>query len=181
MDMDFLLIQKMKNGDEAALEQFVYKYYPRILSYCRCHICSSELADDLTQETFERFFKSLRSYRHSGRLANYLYVIAGNLCRDSYKIKRELPLDEIMPDGIPPGGVAAETEDAFAAVERRLDIEQAVKSLPDELREVVILYYFQNLKLREMAEIIGIGLPLVKYRLKKAKELLKNYIGEAVL
>lgn len=180
MDADFLLVQKMKNGDEAALERFVRKYYPRVQSYCRYHTYSLELADDLTQETFEHFFKSFRSYCHSGRLINYLYVIAGNLCRDSYKKKRELSLDELT-GGLPPGETAWETENSFAAVECRLDIEEAVKKLPDELREVVILHYFQNLKLRETADIIGIGLPLVKYRLKKAKDTLRNYIGEETL
>lgn len=60
----------------------------------------------------------------------------------------------------------------------RLDMEQALHSLPEELREVVILYYFQELKQKEIAKILGIGLPLVKYRLKRAKEMLTAYFIE---
>ena len=170
MDADFLLIHKMKNGDEAAVELFVRTYYPVIRNYCYCHTCREETAEDLTQETFERFFRSFSSYRHAGKLANYLYVIAGNLCRDSYKKKRDL-----LPDTLPEKG-----ENPLEAAERRMDLEDALGKLPGEMKEVVILHYFQDLKLREVAKILGIGLPLVKYRLKRAKELLKIYIGEAV-
>ena len=46
------------------------------------------------------------------------------------------------------------------------------------MQEVVILHYFQDLKLKEVADIIGIGLPLVKYRIGKAKELLSVYLGD---
>lgn len=55
-------------------------------------------------------------------------------------------------------------------------IEQALKQLPDELREVITLYYFQELKLREISETLQIGLPLVKYRLKRAKQQLEEWM-----
>ena len=170
MDADFLLIHKMKNGDEAAMELFVRKYYPAIRNYCRCHTYIDETAEDLTQETFENFFRSFMSYHHSGKLKNYLYVIAGNLCRDSYKKKRELLLEE-LPEM---------KEYPLETVDIRMDIEEAVRRLPEDMKEVIILHYFQDMKLKEVAEIIGIGLPLVKNRLKKAKEQLKIYIGEEV-
>lgn len=168
MDADFFLIQKMKNGDEEAIERFVRKYYPVILRYCRYHTCADGFAEDLTQETFEHFFRSFASYRHSGRLANYLYVIAGNLCRDGGKKRQELPL----------AGSEEIGENPLEKVDCRLDVEAAVKRLPEELQEAVILYYFQNLKQKEVAEILGIGLSLVKYRLEKAKSLLRCEIGE---
>ena len=170
MDADFLLIHKMKNGDEAAMELFVRKYYPAIRNYCRCHTYIDETAEDLTQETFEHFFRSFMSYHHSGKLTNYLYVIARNLCRDSYKKKQVLLLEELPEMG----------ENPLETVNLRMDMEEAVRRLPEDMKEVIILHYFQDMKLKEVAEIIGIGLPLVKYRLKKAKEQLKIYIGEEV-
>lgn len=110
------------------------------------------------------------SYHHSGKLTNYLYVIARNLCRDSYKKKQELLLEELPEMG----------ENPLEIVNLRMDMEEAVRRLPEDMKEVIILHYFQDMKLKEVAEIIGIGLPLVKYRLKKAKEQLKIYIGEEV-
>lgn len=100
MDTDFLLIQKMRLGDESAIDAFVEKYYSRILRYCRSHITDADYAEDLTQETFVRFFRTLPSYRHYGKAANYLYVIAANVCNDYYRKndagnKKEIPLEEL--------------------------------------------------------------------------------------
>ena len=54
----------------------------------------------------------------------------------------------------------------------RLTIEQAVRKLPEEIRETAVLYFFQELKQREIAELLHIKLSLVKYRIGRAKELL---------
>ena len=58
MDADFLLIHKMKNGDEEAIEVFVKKYYSTIRNYCRLHTYTDCDAEDITQATFEHFFDS---------------------------------------------------------------------------------------------------------------------------
>ena len=99
MDADFLLIHKMKNGDEEAIEVFVKKYYSTIRNYCRLHTYTDCDAEDITQATFEHFFRSFRSYHHLGKTANYLYVIARNLCRDSYKKKRDIVMEELPDKG----------------------------------------------------------------------------------
>ena len=95
MDGDFLLLHRMQNGDDQAIESFVRKYYPKIMRYCHLHIKDSGFTEDLTQETFARFFRTLHQYQHYGKAANYLYVIAGNLCRDYYRKPEELPMEEL--------------------------------------------------------------------------------------
>ena len=95
MDADFLLLRRMHQGDEGAIEEFVRKYYPLMLRYCRLHLWDAGEAEDETQETFARFFRTLPQYQHYGKAANYLYVIAGNLCRDSFKKARPLALDDV--------------------------------------------------------------------------------------
>ena len=168
MDADFLLSHRMQKGDERAVEDFVRKYYPVILRYCYLHIRDSGYAEDLTQETFARFFRTLDRYRHYGKAGNYLYVIAGNLCRDFYKETREVVVAELPERSDCPMDVLA----------MQIDVHRAVEKLPLELREVTILHFFQGLRQKEIAGILGIGLPLVKYRIKRAKELLEQLIGK---
>ncbi|MCM1498247.1 MAG: RNA polymerase sigma factor [Clostridium sp.] len=168
MDKDFFLVRKMKSGDEEAMECFVRQYYPVILQYCRYRVRDGEDAKDITQETFERFFRNLAGYRHMGKTVNYLYVIAGNLCRDFYR-KEAVPVMEELPE---------QEENPIEEIAEQIDIETAVAGLPDELSEVVILHYFQGRKLREIADILQIGLPLVKYRIKRAKEQLGRKLGK---
>lgn len=85
---DFLLIRKMKQGDDDAFEKFVRKYYSQILQYCRYHCLDTEYAQDLTQEIFLKFIGNLQSYHHMGKAKNYLYTIAGNLCRNNARKKK---------------------------------------------------------------------------------------------
>lgn len=183
MDRDFLLVQKMKNGNEDAMEVFVRRYYPAILRYCGCHVCSRELAEDLTQETFERFFRSLGGYQHIGKAQNYLYVIAGNLCKNSYRMPPEVTLGE-LPEAVSANpaeaaaGIPADGQRSLLALEQSLDLQQALSHLPEEFREVLLLHYFQELKLKEIAEILNISLPLVKYRLHRGRELFRQIYRE---
>ena len=171
MDPDLLLLQRMKRGDDAAIEEFVRKYYPKILQYCHYHLHNVQDGEDTAQETFAHFFASLDRYRHYGKAANYLYVIAGNLCRDQIRRRRDLALDEVP-------------EPAAAPLERldtHLDLERAFRALPHEIQTVAVLFFLQDRKQREIAKILGIGLPLVKYRIRRAKELLAEALQKEVI
>ncbi len=218
MDPDLLLIQKIKQGDGAAIEEFVRKYYPAVLKYCRVRIDDAGYAEDAAQETFERFFRSFDRYRHCGKAANFLYAVAGNVCRDYYRKRREYAAgsaEEVLtrerriretglteeafeteaqggggPEaagnsrsqadwqrnaGPPPDcSVRGEWPDP----ELRLDLREAFSRLPEELYETAVLYFCQEQKQREIAKILGIGLPLVKYRIKKAREILIKWLSE---
>lgn len=173
MDADFWLIQKMKRGDEKAFDIFVHKYYEKILNYCVYHCMDKSYAEDLTQETFVRFFAKLSDYRYMGKTINYLYTIAGNLCRDHFKKAKESKLEESV----------IEKQNDFSKLETdvildRIVMQNALTKLPEELREVVVLYYFQGLKLAEISDVLHVGLPLVKYRMKQAKIRLEHLLKE---
>lgn len=171
MDFDLLLIQKMKRGNETAFDLFVRKYYPEILKYCSYHCRDASYAEDLTQETFLHFFEKLSDYRYIGKTRNYLYTIAGNLCRDYYRKTKDSLSDEYLEE-IPDGPHQSEAEELLT----RIELEAALNRLPDELREVIVLYYFQGLKLAEIADVLQIGLPLVKYRIRQAKMRLEGLL-----
>lgn len=100
MSGGFWSVRKMKNGDEEELENFVREYYPAILRYCYRHVFDADEAEDMTQETFERFFSSLDRYRHYGKALNYLYVIAGNLCKNALRSRREVVFSQLGEDSV---------------------------------------------------------------------------------
>ena len=216
MDPDFLLVMRMKDGDDEAIEEFVRKYYPAVLRYCMLRIDDAGYALDAVQETFERFFRNFARYRHYGKAANYLYVIAGNVCRDYYRNRREVAAgdaEEVLlfrrrnsdvgargyyeeAGSVSPG--TADSRLQTKAVQEtpaeissrgsdfrmdlhtdlRMDLRSAFAALPPELRETAILFFCQELKQWEIAKILGIGLPLVKYRIRKAREQLQEMLKE---
>ena len=169
MDSDFFLIQKIKNGDDGAVENFVRKYYPKIFQYCLLHIRDRGDAEDLTQETFLKFFQSFERYQHRGKCSAFLYAIASNACRDYYRKAKEQYVEEI-PE-------RAEEDREMGTAEIRMDVENAVARLPEELKETAILFFFQGMKQREIAKLMDIKLSLVKYRVTRAKKLLGGYLG----
>lgn len=173
MDIDFWLIQRMKQGDEEAFDLFIRKYYEKILNYCGYHCSDISYAEDLTQETFVRFFTKLSDYRHMGKTINYLYTIAGNLCRDYLKKTKDDLLEQYDT-------AVQNTDNRTEAdeISDRLALRTALEHLPEEFREIVILYYFQNMKLAEISDVLQVGLPLVKYRLRQAKLKLKYLLED---
>lgn len=164
MISDFLLIQKIRNGDNRAGNEFVKKYYPLIYQYCFLHIHDRDCAEDMTQETFVRFFEAVMNRTDIAKVKSYLYRVAGNTVKNYYRKKKELLLEK-LPDTV---------ENNAADIEVRLDIERAVARLPDEIREITILFFFQGLKQKDISDLLGIKLLLVKYRVSKAKELLSK-------
>lgn len=173
MDFDFWLIQKMKHGDESAFDIFVHKHYKTILNFCAYHCIDKSYAEDLTQETFVRFFSNLSDYHYRGKTINYLYTIAGNLCKDYFK--------KVKPKAIDQQIIKTQLDLSPSVTEELLDkiaIQNALNELPNELREIIILHYFQGLKLVEISNVLHIGLPLVKYRLRQAKTKLKTLLKE---
>lgn len=168
MEIDFLFIQRMRMGDEKALEVFIEKYYPLILKYCQVHITDYSYAEDMTQETFARFFQNLRKYKHYGKVENYLYVIAANVCKDYYRKTREIPMEQ-LPEIL---------DLSNDNLDIQIDIHNALQSLSNEIREVAILYFLQEQKQKDISKILGIGLPLVKYRVRQAKKILSDYFGK---
>lgn len=173
MDGEFLLVRRMKQGDDAAFDQFVRRHYEDILRYCGYHCQDQNYAEDLTQEVFVRFFARLSEYHYKGKTKNYLYTIAGNLCKNYYKKQREIPVTDDILAG------SGETETGHEeGVTERLAMERALDRLPLQLKSVIELYYFQELKLREIASILAIGLPLVKYRLRQGKKQLRTLLEQ---
>lgn len=182
MDSDSVLIRKMKRGEEQAIEEFVRKYYDRILQYFRFRIGTTGYAEDLTQETFEKFFRTFGEYKHYGKAINYLYVIAGNTCKDFYKREATRKDREILTEEWNDEALEKISNFSDANVEEQViqsfSVTEALKVLPEEVSEVAILYFVQECSLKQIAEIMGIGLPLVKYRVRAAREKLKRILGE---
>ena len=170
MNADYLLIHSAKGGDTKAAEIIIRKYYTKVFEYCKYHSSDIHTAEDMTQDVFLVFLREISNYKHRGKLLNYLYTIARNKCIDEKKKRYH---NDISTEYI---SLALERKDVLTNENEVLLMKQAVEALPDEIREVVVLYYYLDKKQKEVASICGIGVPLVKYRLKQGKALLRKYM-----
>ena len=162
-------IRKAQKGDTESMNRLFDRYYDAVYSYCYRHVKHRETAQDLTQEVFLRVCRTLGDYRHYGKFENFLYVIAGNLCKDHYKKRLTYSLDELE---------VSETETGFARSEDQIVMEQAITALPELEREIVYLRFYQDLKIKDIAKILDLGLSTTKYHLKKAQEQLAQELAE---
>lgn len=121
----------------------IHEQYDKIYRYCYFKLKNQYLAEDITQETFLRFFES-NSYKDAGRPLAYLYTIARNLCIDEFrKVSTEELKDDVLQEGF---------EDAV--VQRQI-LQQAMESLTKEEQELLLLRYVNELAFSDLCRLYG--------------------------
>lgn len=161
------LFKKLNSGDASALDELIRSYYPEILRYCLWHTSDRQTAEDATQETFLKAVRHMDGYTHHGKFKAYLYKIAANTCTDLWR-------QNGRPESLEPEEYI---EAGFERVESESNLLKMLSILPDDQRELVMLRYVHELKIREIADILGEPLRTVQSRLRTAlKTLEKNIV-----
>lgn len=143
--------------------------YTKLLQYCYARVKDRNLAEDLTQESFLRFWQA-KSYQSMGKEMAYLYTIARNLCLDEHKRKK----DELAEDDGIFASVADENANVESAVADRILVERAMTHLSPADREIVELRYVSEVSVTDIGKILGLSRFAVHRRLRAAKEILKQ-------
>jgi len=137
-------------------------------------------ARDICQETFIKAHKSLKKLKNHNSFSTWIYRITVNLCKDEYnKRKKRTYFNQNDNDEYENTvSIEAEIEDVLIQKELKNIITGAMNCLPVEQKEVLILKEYQNLKFREIADILKIPISTVKsrmyYALKNMKKKLKK-------
>ena len=117
--------------------------YDKVYRYCYFRVKNQYLAEDITQETFLRFFES-SSYKDVGRPLAYLYTVARNLCIDEFrKVHTEELKEEIVQNGF---------EDAVVEKE---NLHQAMATLSKEEQELILLRYVNEVSVADLSKMYG--------------------------
>lgn len=135
--------------------------YDKIYKYCYFKVKNKDLAEDLTQETFLKYFAQ-NSYTSHGKMLAYLYTIARNLCIDTFRQKQIEALDE---------SILVSIDDKVCTT---LAVRQAVEHLNDELTEIIYLRFGSELSINEIAAALNISRFSVHRKLNKALKELNN-------
>lgn len=173
---DYILIRRIQNGDPEAFETLVRKHYQNIYQFCvrRCN-GDTALAADLTQDTFLKLIEHIQQYRLTGKFINFLLTIAVNTCNNHFKKKSPDIVDMDTLSAVPSN--LNISEEVLRQEDAKM-IQQAIDRLPDMQKEVVILRFYHDRKLKEIAAITGVSLPTAKSRLKQGLDKLKRYLDK---
>lgn len=166
------------------MEIIIQRYKDPLYHLC-IHLCKGKsAADDLFQDTWVKVLGNIQHFDSERSFKNWLFTISTNLYRDRWrKYKRWLHrVKDYYDTDILARELENFKESTPGPVENLLDREQArqlhncLGELPDKLRIAVILYYFQELSIQEISEILGIPPGTVKSRLYGARTQLRNLL-----
>jgi len=174
MTSDNQLMQDVKTGKVEKLAVLFEKYHVQLFNFFRRLTGDRGVSEDLVQDVFMRILKYRRTYRGESKFTVWMYQIARNAHIDHLrKGKGELALDDQWEDVTEP--------DPSPAVQLEMGedidlVRQALAQLPLKKREVLVLSRYQDLKYREIAELLGCQIGTVKAHVHRAiKELGKIY------
>ncbi len=187
MQADTALVQRAQANDRAAFNEIVHRYKNKVYNYIFRMVHNAVDAEDLTQETFVRAYTSIRSFQSRASLNTWLYRIATNQCIDySRKNKRVLAnttslFEDINDEGeerqrdIP--DLSFDPQKMLLNKELGRRLEDALTSLPEKLRTVVLLYDIEGLSYDEITAILNCPLGTVKSRLFNARSSLRDKLS----
>jgi RNA polymerase sigma-70 factor (ECF subfamily) len=188
--MDRVLVDRFKNGDAAAFDEMVTRYWDRIYSMVNQLLRNSEDAEEVTQDAFIRAHRGLVNFRGESAFSTWLFQIATNLARNRYwywwrrKKDKSVSLDApLRSDSETTLGdvIAAEVEtpdDITVSREFVSRIASGMERLGAKHREILILRNVKNQTYEEIAGILGISVGTVKSRIARARESLRAKLGE---
>ena len=139
---------------------------PRLRRYARALAGDRTAADDLVQDTLERGWSKLHLYRRGTNLRAWMFTIMHNVYVNQLRAMRpSVPLDDEMPELTQP---ARETDTLVLR-----DLDAAIRRLPPEQREVLLLVALEDMSYGEAAATLGIPIGTVMSRLARAREKLR--------
>jgi len=176
---DAELLQRYMQGDETAFREIVGRYRNGLYAFLKQFLNQTDLVEDVFQETFLQLFTSRASFDQSRPLRPWLFTIAANKAKDALrKAQRtsavpigaisdaqDMSFDEMLDTLSSDNTVPYDEVERGETAER---VQRVIASMPESLREILILAYFNKFSYKQMAEILGIPIGTVKSRLHTA-------------
>jgi RNA polymerase sigma-70 factor, ECF subfamily len=181
MSLDSELVSLTQRGQLAAYEELVRRWSARVLAVCHIRVRSCHVAEELAQEALLRGLRSIDSLEDSAKFGSWLCGIASRACLDWLKSSqsKQVSLDAISNGHAdswvsrstkPPDELAAQADDAGK-------LREQVALLPDAYREVLMLYYYDDLTYQNIAQMLDVSTATVNARLTKARATLRERLS----
>jgi len=189
MQSDEKLIGEVRLGNQSALEVLIRRYYNMVFAYTFRQIGDYHVAYDLTQETMIKLVRTLHTLQQRDSFKPWLLRIALNTCRDYYRSRsykeRQQAAEFRVEAG--EGGTSGQTSRLTHGQTRgqmhsqiipldadRAEIADAMSELPPYQRETILLRFYHDLKIKDIAGLTAVGEPTVKSRLKQGLAKLRK-------
>ena len=168
---DEILIEEAKRGDKKAFEALVQKYYNELYHTALGIVRSKWDAMDICQDTFLKAFSSLNKLRDSRKFKAWIYRILVNRCNDCFRYNQKVIVSEdIERKGFLKNENKNENEET-------MDLLKVLSSLKKKVRTILVLRYFQDLSIKEIASIVDCPEGTVKSRISSGLKELRGLMN----
>ena len=173
---DAELVRQARAGRTEAFAELVRRWAGRVTALCHAHLGRAHVADDLAQETLLRGFRALASLNDPDRFGPWLCGIALRICLDWRKAKQngQVPFSVLNPDHDPGELIPGRDDSSAERNDEARHLIAQVEQLPEDCRQVVMLYYYQDVTYRDIARLLGVSTATINARLTKARSLLRT-------
>lgn len=155
-------------------EKIYNAFYGKVMGYIRARINRKAEAEDLCADVFEKVYTRIDQYdKGKSSLSTWIFTITRNTVIDHYRrTKPTEELDENLSDD-------TEIDENLLQNESLEELADALKKLPQELTDLIVLRYYDNRPLTEVADMMGLSYGAVKLRHQKALAMLRRLLGNA--
>jgi RNA polymerase sigma-70 factor (ECF subfamily) len=172
---------QVQKGDIEAFRILVERYEAKMTRYAKRFFFDGDEGKDLVQEVFIKAYVNIKSFDASRRFSPWIYRIAHNEFVNNIK-KRQKERENVSIfdfDVLFPHLVAKETaDDGFNKAEVKSMLEKSLSKLNAKYKEPLVLYYFEDMDYREIADILHIPISTVGVRLQRGRAMLKKIVKE---
>jgi RNA polymerase sigma-70 factor (ECF subfamily) len=176
------LVARACQGDQEAFRLIFERYSRPVISFIYDQVSNRDLAEELTQETFVRAYRSLHTLREETKLSTWLFGIAKNVARESLRARvrddRHVDLADKLVLNLSDRGPVPVNQ--LLNKELNEVIQNSLALLDDDKRLVFTLKVFQQCSYEEIAEITGFSMPKLKTDLHRARTEMRRRIGPYV-
>ena len=163
------LVGRAADGDVEALEALYRRHVDRVYALCLRMTGDERRAEELTQDVWVRVWHKLDGYRGDAAFTTWLHRVTANLVRDRGRARTRRRGREQLTDEPARHDGGREPR----SVEDRLDLEAAIRELPDRAREVFVLHDVEGYKHAEIAEMLDVAVGTSKAHLFRARKMLR--------
>lgn len=172
------IINSVLEGNVEAFRILIEKYQKPIFRLAWSFLGSREEAEDALQEIFVRVFKRLGSFDPSKKFYPWLYGVARNFLRTRYAANAKKSEKQIPMEGDYRSETYRAPEDHAERMDTASRIRHGVEGLPEKLKEVILLFYFEELTVKEISVTLGVSEENVKSRLFRGRKKLRKGFEE---
>ena len=175
------LVRHVCNGQTSAYEVLVRRWSARVVGYIRSRVGCPEVAEDIAQDSLLKAFRSLHTLADPSKFGPWILSIAHRSAIDWLKAKARGEVKFSDADVGETGGLSdgwrsneEPPETHLARREQATRLRAEIDALPDPLREVVMMYYYDDVTYKELADMLGISAATVNARLTQARNALRE-------